>query len=74
MYHGGIVDDEVKCKNDIKSLNHAVTIVGYGTDEGVDYWIAKNSWGKKWGEKGFFRIRRGTNQCGIALVPSFPIV
>ncbi|UCB59469.1 MAG: hypothetical protein JSV67_04020 [Thermoplasmatales archaeon] len=40
---------------------HAVAIVGYDNIE--EYWICKNSWGKNWGEGGFFRIRYG--QCGI---------
>lgn len=47
--------------------NHAVLLVGYGTDPKTkeDYWIVKNSWGTKWGENGFFRIRRGVDECGI---------
>merc|ERR550537_1857362 len=44
---------------------HAVKIVGWGTDNGVDYWIVANSWNTSWGEDGFFKIKRGSNQCGI---------
>lgn len=47
------------------NIDHAVLAVGYGTEKGVDYWIVKNSWGDSWGDKGFFRIRRGTNECSI---------
>ncbi len=40
--------------------NHAIALVGYGTTEdGVDYWIGRNSWGSYWGERGWFRIVRG---------------
>lgn len=44
---------------------HAVTAVGYGTDNGTPYWIIQNSWGPSWGESGYFRILRGSNECGI---------
>jgi len=46
---------------------HAIKIIGWGTDKDtkVPYWLVANSWGKDWGEDGFFRIRRGTNECGI---------
>jgi len=44
---------------------HAIKIVGWGTENGVDYWKVANSWNPYWGENGFFRIRRGTDECGI---------
>jgi cathepsin B len=44
---------------------HAVKIVGWGTESGTDYWLVANSWNTSWGEKGFFKILRGKNQCGI---------
>jgi cathepsin B len=42
---------------------HAVKIVGWGQENGTNYWICANSWGTSWGENGFFRIAWG--QCGI---------
>jgi len=56
------------------SLDHAINIVGYGTDAGTDYWIIRNSWGTTWGEKGYFRIIRGKGACGLNAGVSFPIV
>jgi cathepsin B len=40
---------------------HAIEIIGWGEEKGLPYWIVKNSWNEDWGEKGFFRIVRGTN-------------
>jgi len=46
---------------------HAVRILGWGNDaaSGLDYWLVANSWNNDWGENGFFRIKRGTDECGI---------
>ena len=66
------------CSSSSADLNHAVVIVGYGTENGVDYWLVKNSWGPTWGYRGFGRIQRnaiglnGAGRCGIALRPVWP--
>jgi len=60
-YSGGIFDS---CNSGDKT-DHCVAVVGYGAEEGVDYWLIKNSWGADWGEKGFMRLKRGENMCGI---------
>ena len=63
MYVSGILDDEA-CGEEI---DHAVTIVGYGSEEGEDYWLVKNSWGNDWGEQGYIKIAQkpGAGICGI---------
>ncbi|TVU16469.1 hypothetical protein EJB05_40037, partial [Eragrostis curvula] len=59
--------------------NHHVALVGYGeTQDGVKYWIAMNSWGQTWGDKGFFLMRRGADYihglCGVDVNPLYPFV
>jgi len=44
---------------------HAIKILGWGTENGADYWLVANSWNTDWGDKGLFKIRRGNNECGI---------
>jgi cathepsin C len=78
-HHTGLVDkvNGMNKWNPFQITNHAVLVVGYGTDDKTrePYWIVKNSWGPSWGENGFFRIRRGTDECGIEslAVESTPI-
>merc|ERR1719341_1658752 len=50
---------------ELDGSGHAFIVVGYGTENGVDYWLAKNSWGENHGENGYFRIQRGVEKCGI---------
>jgi len=44
---------------------HAIKLLGWGTESGEDYWLVANSWNEEWGDHGTFKIRRGTNECGI---------
>jgi len=44
---------------------HAVEAVGWGVENGVNYWLIKNSWNEQWGDGGFFKILRGSDECGI---------
>jgi len=48
-----------------KKIDHAITVVGYGTENGVPYWLIKNSWSKRWGDNGFIKLERGNGMCGI---------
>jgi len=71
FYQSGIYSDPA-CQ--VNSVNHAVVIVGYGSDNGTDYWIVRNSWGRTWGSNGYVFIQRGSNMCNIAAYAAFPYI
>jgi cathepsin L len=69
LYSGGIYDDS-GCSS--TNLNHAVGVVGFGTQSSIPYWIVRNTWGTEWGESGYIRmVKDKNNQCGIASAASY---
>jgi cathepsin L len=72
-YSSGIFNG---CNQSNPDINHAVVLLGYGTDEllGQDYWLVRNSWSASWGESGFIRLlkRSGKQEeetCGMDTTP-----
>jgi hypothetical protein len=71
-YMGGIANPwSILCNP--KSIDHGVAIVGFGS-EPKQYWKIRNSWGASWGEKGYYRIVRGVNKCGLTSMPTTAVL
>ena len=86
MFSGGIYSSKEIEENVSKGLNHkslydeniffqemshSTTIVGYGEENGIKFWICMNSYGKDWGEDGYYRVLRGENEMRIETMPEF---
>jgi len=86
LYNSGIYSDYAGCGGANPQLDHAVVLVGYGSSNGVDYYIMRNSWGTTWGDqtdgsvnKGYMMMARGSaygkaGLCGLLSTPMYPVV
>ncbi|XP_061181344.1 procathepsin L-like [Saccostrea echinata] len=71
LYRSGIYYERA-CSS--QRLDHAVLVVGYGSQGGKDFWIVKNSWGTEWGMNGYILMSRNRgNNCGIASSALIPV-
>uniref|UniRef100_A0A336MJU0 CSON002170 protein n=1 Tax=Culicoides sonorensis TaxID=179676 RepID=A0A336MJU0_CULSO len=64
QYKGGIFSSKT-CNVENAGINHAVLLMGYGSEKDVKYWLVRNSWGKSFGESGHFRILRDAHMCNL---------
>ncbi|CAG9861771.1 unnamed protein product [Phyllotreta striolata] len=71
-YAGGIYTGS--CVNLVQYLDLSALLVGYGVENGTKYWLLRGSFGRKWGEKGYFRLLKDANMCGVALRASYPVL
>ena len=73
FYKSGVFDSD-SCGT---TVDDGVTIVGYGSLDGKEYWKVRQKWGTEWGMDGYILIARDSNfgpgMCGIAKEPSYPI-
>ena len=74
MHDQGIYDGS--CSDNPDDIDHAVLIVGYGSEDSEDYWIVKNSWGTSWGMDGYFYLKRDADLpngvCAVNAMASYP--
>jgi|LauGreDrversion4_2_1035121.scaffolds.fasta_scaffold206279_1 C1A family cysteine protease len=72
LYKSGVLNNTA-CGT---TLDHAVAAVGYGVENGTNYWLVRNSWGTSWGEAGYIKIAavEGQGICGIQMQSLYPTV
>lgn len=52
-------------KPEWEKVDHSIVLVGYGIENGIEYWVIRNSWGDDWGEQGYMKVRKGKNLMNI---------
>lgn len=55
----------VKTENATFLGGSSAKLIGWGTENGIDYWLMLGSWGTGFGDNGLFKIRKGTNECAV---------
>jgi len=75
FYTSGVISSPTCGGKTTDDLDHGVLLVGYDYDNvtGLDYWLVKNSWGTSWGLKGYVKLVRNANECGLNWAASYPI-
>ena len=70
-YKSGVLSSS-KCGT---NLDHAVLAVGYGSEDGQDYWLVKNSWNTTWGDQGYIKLAMddSSGTCGVQEDPQLPV-
>ncbi|NP_001280337.1 cathepsin B-like cysteine proteinase 5 precursor [Acyrthosiphon pisum] len=62
LYKSGVY---VKTEKSLYVRRHFAKLIGWGVENGVDYWLLVNFWGNEWGQNGLFKIKRGTNEVHV---------
>jgi len=80
LYYDTGVLNVASCAHNESEIDHAVVLVGHGTQPGIlgqpdqDYWLVRNSWSTYWGDQGYIKIARGEDDCCVACQAGYPEV
>jgi len=80
-YKEGIYDENVITwkqlniqKPEWEKVDHSVVLVGFGIENGVEYWVICNSWGEQWGMNGYMKLKKGKNLMNLESLGQVAIV